>query len=183
MSVGGAGFKPTINAEALEGLSRKSAAWQASDPDEQLRRSVYMFLKRGLLPPMMTTFDLCDPTQSCGKRDVTIVPTQALALLNNQFVHDRSEHLASAIAKQQSDVAEQDKLAWSRVMNRQPSPLELERSLKHVATQLKTFSTDQGDENSAAPRAEDKMFRTSQTLALASLCHVLMNSNEFMYVD
>lgn len=87
LTVGGPGFKPTISPDALEGLSRKSSAWQASEPRAQLRRSLYMYLKRGLLPPMMTTFDLCDPTQSCGKRDVTTVPTQALTMLNNEFVH------------------------------------------------------------------------------------------------
>ena len=98
--LGGPGFRPSISAEALEGLSMKSAAWQASPANEQLRRSLYVFSKRGLLPPMMTTFDFCDVTQTCGQRDVTTVPTQALALLNNRFVHDRSEALARSIASE-----------------------------------------------------------------------------------
>ncbi len=195
LSVGGPGFKPTISLQALEGLSRKSSAWQASEQEAQNRRSLYMYLKRGLLPPIMTTFDLCDPTLSCGKRDVTTVPTQALALLNNSFVHDRSEHLAAAIIKQQPDVETQVKLVWSRVLKRQPSTQELQRSLVHVATQRKSFSeaADVLSRDSILPVepsgdgsrevAEHVAPLSPQVLALASLCHVLMNSNEFLYID
>lgn len=140
LKVGGAGFKPTINPEALEGLSRKSSAWQASPPEQQMRRSLYMYLKRGLLPPMMTTFDLCDPTLSCGQRDVTIVPTQALALLNNRFVHDRSEHLAKAFSQASSDRPTQVQQAWLHVLRRRPSARELDAALRYLTTQTRTFS-------------------------------------------
>ena len=142
-TVGGVGFKPTISAEALEGLSRKSAAWQASAPEVQKRRSLYMYLKRGLLPPFMTTFDLCDPTQSCGRRDVTIVPTQALALLNNQFVHDRSQFLATSIMKSSADPEAQVRHAWSRILRRQPEAAEIELSLRHLKAQQTRFSKAQ----------------------------------------
>ncbi|MDG2383053.1 MAG: DUF1549 domain-containing protein [Pirellulaceae bacterium] len=137
---GGPGFKPTISSNALEGLSRKSKAWQASAPHEQKRRSLYLYLKRGLLPPMMTTFDLCDPTQSCGKRDITTVPTQALALLNNRFVHDRSQNLASRITKQASDVDTQIGLAWTHVLSRKPSDHEFKLSRRHLLTQQRIYS-------------------------------------------
>ena len=58
--------------------------WKASPAAEQGRRSVYLFLKRGLLPPLATTFDLPDTTLPCGQRDVTTVAPQALTLLNDQ---------------------------------------------------------------------------------------------------
>jgi hypothetical protein len=139
LKTGGAGFKPAISPEALEGLSRKSAAWQASPPDQQKRRSLYMYIKRGLLPPMMTTFDLCDPTLSCGQRDVTIVPTQALMLLNNRFVHRRSEYLAKAIAEETDDRQLQIREAWSRVLQRQPVNGEFEAAERYLTTQTQTF--------------------------------------------
>lgn len=173
LSVGGPGFRPTISAAALEGLSRKSAAWEASPPNEQRRRSLYVFLKRGLLPPMMTTFDMCDPTLSCGQRDVTVVPTQALALLNNQFVHARSEFLAETVRRRAPGETEQIKQIWTSVLQRQPSAWELKSSRDHLARQRTRFE-ELSDEDEAAK---------SSTLALASLCHVLMNSNEFLYVD
>lgn len=172
MEVGGAGFKTTISPAALEGLSRKSDAWQASPPEEQTRRSLYMYLKRGLLPPMMTTFDLCDPTLSRGQRNVTIVPTQALVMLNNRFVHERSEYLATNIARDSSDRKEQIRHAWSRVLRRQPSGRELAAAEQYLAIQTRTFYSD-GEGIDPNP----------EILALASLCHALMNSNEFMFVD
>lgn len=162
---GGAGYKATINSEALEGLSRKSTAWQASPVESQNRRSLYMHLKRGLLPPMMTTFDLSEPTLSCGQRNVTIVPTQALALLNNQFVHDRSEQLATVIQKSATDVREQVQLAWRSVLKREPTTAELQRSLKHVVIQAKAFA--ESDEGGPLQEDRNDVFRrTSDSLVL-----------------
>ncbi len=163
LTVGGEGFKPTISDKALEGLSKKSAAWQASESEAQKRRSLYMYLKRGLLPPMMTTFDLCDPTLSCGKRDVTVAPTQALTLFNNQFVHDRSTHLAQTLALKYAEVPMQMESAFLSVLQRKPDADERRLSLNHIASQSDALS--------------------DPVKALASLCHVLMNTNEFLYID
>ena len=81
--MGRPGFYPKISKEALEGLSQKGATWGVSSPEERRRRSTYIFTKRSLLVPLLTTFNFCDTTASCQKRDVTTVAPQALALLNN----------------------------------------------------------------------------------------------------
>lgn len=141
--VGGEGFKASVSPEALEGLSRKTGAWQASSPESQMRRSLYMYLKRGLLPPMMTTFDLCDPTLSCGRRDVTTVPTQALALLNNRFVHQRSKQLAARIASKTQDSKQQIQLAWSQVLGREPNEAEEQAAFRHLESQTRLFAEQQ----------------------------------------
>ncbi len=65
---GGPGFRPTMIPEALEGLSRKGAAWAAAPVEEQRRRSLYIFAQRSLLTPLLTTFDFSDTTLSCGRR-------------------------------------------------------------------------------------------------------------------
>ncbi|MGI9445485.1 MAG: DUF1553 domain-containing protein, partial [Rubripirellula sp.] len=162
---GGVGFKATVSPDALEGLSRKSTAWQAAPAELQNRRSLYMYLKRGLLPPMMTTFDLSEPTLSCGQRNVTIVPTQALALLNNRFVHDRSEQLATVIRKSTSGIREQVKMAWRSVLKRQPTELELQRSIEHVATQDRIFSEPDHD-GALQEDLEVILSRTADSLVL-----------------
>ena len=138
--VGGESFKASVSPEALEGLSRKAGAWQASPPETQMRRSLYMYLKRGLLPPMMTTFDLCDPTLSCGQRNVTTVPTQSLALLNNRFVHQRSEQLAVRISSKTTDRKQQVRLAWSQVLSREPTVAEEQAALLHLESQTQLFA-------------------------------------------
>ena len=140
LRVGGPGFKPSITPAALEGLSRKSSAYAASPPDEQRRRSVYIFAKRHLLPPLMTTFDFADTTLPCGERNVTTVAPQALALLNNEFPHGRSTALARrVIAAAGDDLDEQLAAAWRFALSRQPTAAELQLAREHVKTQRHRF--------------------------------------------
>ena len=61
---------PPASKQALEGLSKKGAEWGTSPPDEQRRRSIYMFTKRSLLLPLLTVFDSSDTTQPCVQRNV-----------------------------------------------------------------------------------------------------------------
>ncbi len=136
---GGPGFVPTLSTDALEGLSKKDAAWTASPPAEQLRRSLYMYLQRSLQPPMMTTFDQCDTTISCGRRDVSIVAPQALTLLNNQFMHQRAEALAATTAPVPGQAA-QVRHIWQAILQRQPDEQELSDSLQHLATQKRLLA-------------------------------------------
>ena len=180
LRIGGPGFFPTISAEALEGLSRKAAAWTASPESEQLRRSLYIFTQRSLLPPMLTAFDLCDTTLPCGQRDVTIVAPQALTLLNNEFIHHRAESLAKRISERisegQPDFANgQIDAVWRSILNRPPSEGEMLMGAEHIARQSERFQLPES-ENS-------KRTLSPHELALASLCLVLFNSSEFIYVD
>jgi hypothetical protein len=172
LQAGGPGYLPHLNSEALEGLSTKDKAWQSSPPDQQARRSIYIFSKRSLLLPLLTTFDFADTTQPCGQRDINIVAPQALALLNNEFTHQASEKLAEQIAAKAGGSAKlQVQEAWSRILGRQPSDAELSAAISHLQTQQSQF------EENAATKAKGAQ------LALASLCHVLLNTNELIYVD
>ncbi|WP_197441348.1 DUF1553 domain-containing protein [Thalassoglobus neptunius] len=140
--IGGESFRETVSQEALEGLSQKDAAWNPSPVNEQKRRSLYMFVKRGLLPPTMTAFDMCDATQSCAQRDLTTVPTQALALMNNPFVHDRSLHLAQSLSNETQSVTEQIQRVWKAVLGRAPTADELELGRQHLAVQQTRFQDE-----------------------------------------
>jgi hypothetical protein len=171
-TLGGPSFRASIDPNALEGLSRKDAAWQASSPEQQMRRSLYMFTQRSLLTPMMTTFNFCDTVAPCGQRDVTTVPTQALALLNNSFTHDRSQALAKRVVESAAnDPAEQVRFAWQYALGRLPTSSEQQLVGKYLTEQHQRF------ESVAKTKKKPAM------LSLESLCHVLINSNEFIYVD
>lgn len=173
LKAGGPGFRPSIVPAALEGLSRKGNAWKASSPEEQNRRSIYIFSQRSLLVPLMTAFDFPDTTLPCGKRDITTVAPQALALLNNDFVHQQSKELAKRVLKQSSDSIENYiQTAWQLSFGRQPTKSEFSFSLQHIEIQKQHFSK-QAKTSTEAP----------DILALTSLCHVLLNSNEFIYID
>ncbi|AGA30811.1 PSD1 and planctomycete cytochrome C domain-containing protein [Singulisphaera acidiphila] len=168
LRVGGPSFQPVINPEALEGLSNSKTYAAPSPASEQGRRSLYMYSRRSLVHPLMTTFDFCDTTQPCGERDISVVAPQALALLNGAFVHEQSRRVADLVlASASQDRAAPVEGAWRRVLARSPSKTELAAALEHVERQSLRFRDD--------PEVD--------TLALASLCHVLINSNEFIFVD
>lgn len=170
MTRGGPSYKPSVSSDALEGLSTKDAAWKASPEQQQHRRSLYIFSKRSLLLPLMTTFNFTDTTLPCAQRDSTIAPTQALALLNNAFAHDRSAALAKRVlASTATTPEERVRCAWQYALERDPTPDEARRSLSHLAEQQDRFVKA----GTGAPEQR----------ALESLCHVLLNSNEFIYVD
>ncbi len=140
LRLGGPSFKPTIHPEALEGLSRKSSAWTASSPEEQLRRSVYIYTQRSLPVPLMTAFDFADTTLPCGRRDVTTVAPQALALLNNRFVHLQSETLAQRVANTAPGKRQRIETAWSMALGRLPSAVEIQIAESHLARQQARFT-------------------------------------------
>jgi len=183
---GGPGFVPTVSDEALEGLSKKGAAWNASPVEEQRRRSIYMFTRRSLLLPLMTVFDLADTTQPCAQRSVTTVAPQALALLNNQFVHEQSDAFARRVEREVgAEPAAQIDRAWWLAFGRAPRESEREMALAHLVAQREHYVT-LGSEQAAAGAPDQNAANTADVaehLALASLAHVLLNANEFVYVD
>ncbi len=175
---GGPGFKPAISPEALEGLSRKTGAWNASPPEEQYRRSIYTYLQRSLLPPFLTVFDQKDTTLPCGQRDVTTVAPQALALMNNQFVDSQSRALAARISKESQTPIERVTNAWQAVLGRTPTETERVAAVNHLQSMAERFDGTAVTKPTADAAAPDPLQQ-----ALASLCHVLLNTNEFLYVD
>jgi hypothetical protein len=166
--MGGPSFFPRMSAEALEGLSRKASAWSNSPDDQRARRSIYMMIKRSRLLPMMTTFDFCDTTLPCGQRDVSIVPTQALALLNNHFVHEQSRALASRVIEQSGDVAKLDEQitsVWRLVLGRNPAAAELAASREHYQQQLEHFG-DGSEKQTQSERPQNLSVRDNLALWL-----------------
>ncbi len=131
--MGGEGFVPSVTREALEGLSRKGAEWNPSNLEEQSRRSIYMYLKRALIMPFMTVFDFGDTTQSLEQRDVTTVPLQALALLNNPFMQGQSEAFARRVEREAgTDPQKQVERAWRLAVGRSPSPAEAKSAVSYL---------------------------------------------------
>ena len=164
---GGESFYPSLAPEVLEGFSRKSSAWTPSPDKDQLRRSIYMISKRHLLIPFMKAFDFPSSEKPCGNRNRTTVVSQSLAMLNNQFIHSRSSNLARVLIQEHGEDEDAIFNAWKQIFSREPKPHELEASLKHYHKQQSYFSEKDN----------------SRLLALSSVCHVLINSNEFLYID
>ncbi|MEX0818198.1 MAG: PSD1 and planctomycete cytochrome C domain-containing protein [Pirellulaceae bacterium] len=162
---GGPGIKPRLPAELL-GQSKRNA-WPkiGRESSQHWRRSVYIYLKRQLPMPMLTLFDAPDASQSCAVRFTSTTPTQALVLLNDEFVNEQARYLARRVmAGDSKDPAQ--------------AMLELVWAMPATAEQVaeaKTFVAERLAERSSQPEAEK--------LALADLAVVLFNSSQFVYVD
>ena len=162
LRIGGPSFRAAISDEALEGLSMKSGAYTASPPEETRRRSIYMFAKRSLAVPMMTVFDSCDTTAPTGRRDVSTVAPQALTLLNNTWVHEESRAMAQRVVASGPTTEFRVNTAWRIAFARTPSATENQAAIDYVE-----HSRSDGDD----------------LVAWSALCHTLINTNEFIYVD
>ncbi|MEM7383298.1 MAG: DUF1553 domain-containing protein, partial [Verrucomicrobiota bacterium] len=106
-------------------------------------------------------------------RQKEIKREQALALLNHPFVHERSRRLAEKVAGQHSDLQMQVEDIWKNILQRPPSPEENTLSWQHMEGQRALFSKRGQASDGIGP----------EILALASLAHTLMNSNEFLHFD
>jgi hypothetical protein len=124
------------------------------DSPGALRRSVYRFIVRSVPDPFMETMDCPDPSVLAAKRNTTLTPLQALSLLNNPFVLRQAEHFAERISRQAPTLRERVDLAYKLAVGRAPSEAE---------TALIT--------------------NYAQRYGLANACRVLLNSNEFVFVD
>ena len=94
--IGGPGsIRPPLPAFVAE--VGRSVKWPESKGPDRYRRGVYIFLKRTVMYPMLTTFDAPDASLSCSRRDRTNTSMQALTLLNDPVFFECSEKLGSEV--------------------------------------------------------------------------------------
>ena len=139
---------------------------------EQHRRSIYIQVRRSRPLAVLETFDSPRMDPNCDARSVTTVSTQSLMLMNGAFVREQSEHLGTRVISDAGDeVTAQIRRLWELVFSRQPSDSEL--------ADAQQFLTEQTEDLKSRVKKDEP----PQQLALASLCQVLLGSNEFLYLD
>jgi hypothetical protein len=165
LKMGGPGFYTAIPAEVLQGQSRPGDGWGRSPEEERSRRSVYIHVKRSLKTPFLETFDLADTDASCPVRFATTQPTQALTMLNSEFMLEEAAALAARLRREAGDGrAEQVRLALRLALSRSPGDDEVQRGLRLIDDLEKL--------EGLAPEA-----------ALAQFCLMVYNLNEFIFLD
>lgn len=129
------------------------------------RRSVYVRVKRNELDQFLSAFDAPVPASTTGKRDVTNVPGQSLALLNDPFVHELAEHWAARVRTNSSlaDDRQRMEAMFTESLGHSPTQEELERSGKYLQ-----WSATQ-HEQVRAERAELGLARTDRIRTLEQL--------------
>jgi hypothetical protein len=174
----GPAMKPRIQQAALEANTDKETIWKPSDETEASRRTIYAFIKRGLVIPMLEVMDLADTVNSCPQRQVTTVAPQALTLFNGEFVNDQARHFADRLLKEAGiDSRKQIALAWQLALCRKPSKDELSEMLEFYQTETERLLADAKKENKMLSDAD------AQKITLQQICRVILNLNEFVYPE
>lgn len=119
------------------------------------RRSLYRTSLRTGTSPLLDLLDCPDPSVATPRRSVTSTPLQALALLNNAFMEHYSERFAKRLEREAGeDSPARIRRAYALAFSREPTKEEESFGAEFVAK-----------------------------YGLTQFCLVLLNTNEFLYVD
>ncbi len=186
-------------------------AYQPSPtPEERNRRSIYIYRVRGQADPFLEVLNQPNSNESCERRDATAVSPQALTMMNSDAATDRSIAFALRLERETQPVSKQIARAFRLAYLREPEADELRMMSDYMyamqahhrshkpepapyPTRVKRslveeFSGKPFDYEEWLPVFEDyrpdvKAWQVApDTRALADLCLLLFNSNEFVYV-
>ena len=126
------------------------------------RRSIYVEQRRTEIPTILDNFDLPPMSPNCVERSESTVSLQALYLMNNGLVKQLAESMADRVQREAGDDPQKqvETLYWI-TLSRAPSAEEAKASLETL----------------------QKLKTAGGTQALAKLCHTVVNSASFIYID
>ncbi|MEM6471398.1 MAG: PSD1 and planctomycete cytochrome C domain-containing protein [Planctomycetota bacterium] len=187
-------------------------AYQPSrTPEERNRRTIYAYHVRGQADPFTELFNQPNPNESCELRESASVTPQVFTLLNSEMLTDRSIAMASRLMQEHAKLDGQIRRAFRLLFGRDAMDEEVEQLTKYVVEMrdyhrssdpaaseypeeitrslVEEFSGKPFEyqeilsvfENYIADKKPDQV--DAGTRALADMCLLLMNANEFMYVE
>ncbi len=164
--IGGQSIYTIIPEAILAGQSRPGEGWGQSSEEERRRRSIYIFSKRSLHTPIIESFDAPEGDSTCAVRFSTTQPTQALALLNGDFLHREANVFAANILQEfsESDPAAAIKEILWRVLQRSPADDETRLAIDFYHRAKSKHGLDHAQ-------------------AVTQVCVLAYNLNEFLYLD
>lgn len=186
-------------------------AYQPSPTREQRnRRTIYAYRVRGQADPFLELFNQPNPNESCEDRDSAAVTPQVFTLLNSDVITDRSIALAQRLETEYDSVERQVQRAFALTFGRRARNDELKRLTAYVRDMTShhkkheppkvsyptSITRSVVEELSGKPFEYDEIlpvfenYETDvkpadvdpETRALADLCLLLFNSNEFVYI-
>jgi len=136
---------------------------------DEHRRSVYLPVIRNHLHDSFTLFDYNDASTSNGNRNTSTVASQALYLMNSEFLEQISGQLAKrALSIKSTDEAEQIRWLYLTALSRPATNEEISLAKQY----LERFVQLEDDNNQETKLQE----------AWQLVCQALLISNEFVYV-
>ncbi|MCP4846344.1 MAG: DUF1553 domain-containing protein [Verrucomicrobiaceae bacterium] len=165
LKMGGPSFFSKLDEAVLATSSTKGGKWGNSSPEEQSRRAVYIKIKRSLKDPMLTGFDFADTDAPCAQRFTTTVPTQALNMLNSNFLNDQATHFATRLKQDAGENLEAQLKRGLEIVTARPAD---PKSIAIAKDMLQKLQKEHG---------------LNADQALERFCLVALNMNEFMFID
>ena len=163
--MGGPSIFIKLPPEVLATSSTKGGKWGNSPPEEQTRRSVYIKVKRSIVPPILQDFDLADTDGTCPVRFRSILPTQALAMMNSAFVNEEAVSFAERLRSEApDDPRRQVGLALEIALARSATVRELDYGMEFVEVMMREHKLSSED-------------------AFNRFALLVLNLNEFFFVD
>ena len=164
LNYGGPSVYPEISKEVLQGQSK--VTWKTNMPkSHQNRRTVYTFVKRSVILPMVESFDGATTDSSCPERFATTQPTQALSMINSEFMNRKAEALAKRLNKEGGKtLKEKVDYAWKLATGRKATDKE------HliITDFFHKFKTETN---------------ADEAKSMQQFCLIVLNLNEFIYLD
>ena len=137
------------------------------------RRSIYQIVRRSQPQSFLNAFDAPVMETNCTRRTVSTTATQALALMNSEFISEQAGHFAERVLKElpPSEPADPKTIgyAFRTALARPPAQSEMQQLLAFVRNQSSRYST------LSAKDATLKVY--------SDLCQALLSTNEFIYID
>jgi hypothetical protein len=141
-------------------------------PAARGRRSVYVLFRRTYNLSMLTVFDQPAVAINCPSRDVSAVPLQPLTMLNDSFVADAAKQFAERVERAGVKTAgEAVRAAFRIALAREPDAAE-----EKICAQLL-------ERQALVYRAQAQGEASARHHAVVELCHTLLNTSEFLYVE
>jgi hypothetical protein len=139
-------------------------------PTAANRRSLYLFARRNYNLTLLSVFDQPVMATNCTRRTPSAVPIQSLTLLNDAFMLEQADAFAARVAAAAGAPEKRVEAAFRLALARTPSAEETAAGLALLARVRAHLAAEK------VPRAE------AERRALAELCHMLLCTNEFLYV-
>ena len=132
-------------------------------------RSIYLMQQRNRRHPYLELFDSADPNVSIGKRQQTVTPTQALYLMNSEFVHAQAAGLAQRIASEYLSRPDRIRYAFALALGKVPTADEIKSTNAFLDAYIQ--------EATFLAKVD------GQKEAWEAFSRVLLTSNSFLFVD
>ncbi|QDU37885.1 Planctomycete cytochrome C [Maioricimonas rarisocia] len=160
-------YGPSVPVHLTPFMEGRGRPKQSGPVDGKGRRSLYISVRRNFPNPLFQAFDFPTPHSTIGRRSVSNVPAQALALMNNPLVVEESKRWGSRLLEETPNATTADRIRrmYVAAYGRQPTKMELTAGTQFVEMQARSYDSEPDD-----PRV------------WGDYGHVIWNVKEFIFI-